>query len=317
MSASVSVFPPATSTCLQGIIPAYVYQQYSDDANVQAFNAAYNAYAQVYLNWFNTVDLPIYTGLSGSLLDWVANGVYGIYRPSLPYGTVLAVGPLGTWEPGTYLLATYTQTGQIQDFTTTDDIFKRIITWFFFKGDGQWFNMTWLKRRIMRFLVGVNGTSPNIDNTYPISIAFGVSNQIEIQITLTTSYPISLATAQVFQAAVASGAVSLPFQFEFAVSIVNELTNYGLFNAGGVLQVTITTGWPTVGTGAAGTVWDAGGAVYVIPGHTPSPTAPAVFYNLITSAQLLALGGGNLPLADPRNLNQLWNNAGMVCVSLG
>lgn len=311
------VFPPGAPTCLQGIIPAYVYQQYSDDANIQAFNSSYNAYAQVYLNWFNTIELPIYTGLSGSLLDWVANGVYGIYRPSLPYGIVQAVGPLATWEPGTYLLASYTTTGQVQDFTTTDDIFKRIITWYFFKGDGQNFSVTWLKRRIMRFLIGINGVAPNIDNTYPISVAFGVSNSVSIQITLTTDYPITLATAQVFQAAVASGAVSLPFQFTFSVSIVNQLSSTGLFDAGGILQVTDASGWPTVGTGAAGTVWDAGGAVYVIPGHTPDPTAPPVFYNQITAAQLLALGGGNLPATDPRNLLQLWNNTGIVCVSLG
>jgi uncharacterized protein YmfQ (DUF2313 family) len=96
-------------------------------------------------------------------------------------------------------------------------------------------------------------------------------------------------------------------------------TYTGLANIGGVLEVIDATGWPTSAAGlSTGAVWDAGGgAVYVIPGITPDPSAPPVFFGAITSAGLLAIGGGNLPITDPTNALQLWNNRGIVCVSLG
>lgn len=76
--------------------------------------------------------------------------------------------------------------------------------------------------------------------------------------------------------------------------------------------------YPVSDTGLmAGAVWDNGDFVSIVPGITPNPLAPAVFYGSITGAQLLALGGGNLPLSDPHVVNQLWNNGGFVCVSSG
>ena len=44
------------------------------------------------------------------------------------------------------------------DPAVTDDVFKRILTWHFYKGDGKNFSVRWLKRRIWRFLQGANGT---------------------------------------------------------------------------------------------------------------------------------------------------------------
>jgi hypothetical protein len=212
-------FPPIGPTSLVQILKAFVYQEYSDDENIQAFNSSFNGIAQDYLDWFNSVNLPIYTGLSGALLDWVAQGVYGISRPSLPFGQVVSVGPVNTWGPNQIALNTSVTTGTVQDFTTTDDIFQRIITWHFFKGDGQQFSIPWLKRRVMRFLIGTAGTAPNIDNTYPVSVAFSSGDAVTI--TVTTGGAVVLATAQIFQAAVASGAVAMPFQFSFTVTLAS------------------------------------------------------------------------------------------------
>ncbi len=218
---SGTTFPPSSATTLQNILPAYVYQQYSDDANIQAFNAAFNGLAQVYQNWFNTIGLPVYntTQIRGALLDWVAEGVYGLSRPSLPYGSLEGVGPLGTWEPGTWVLGTFKEVGAVNLFATSDDIFKRILTWYFYKGDGQQYSTTWLKRRIMRFLTGTRGQTPDISNTYPISLVYTGGGAAVITITY-DGVIITQAIANTFSAAVQSAAIPLPFQMLFTVSVV-------------------------------------------------------------------------------------------------
>lgn len=317
MSGSVS-FPPSAPTAPTSVIPAYPYEEYRDDDNVSSFFYAYNILAQQYLNWFNTVNLPVYTGLSGALLDWVAQGLYGIARPSLASGQIFGVGPLATWELANWVLASFTSTGSIQNPTVTDDIFKRIITWFFFKGDGQQFCTTWLKRRIMRFLTCANGTAPNIDNTYPVSVAFNGSGSITITITLTDADGIPLSIAQVFQTAVQIGVLSFPFQLSEVVVIVNAIGPNGLGDTGGILTVVDAAGWPLSPTGLPiGAVWDDGGAAAVVPGQTPDPFAQAQYFGLITSGALLVLGGGNLPLTNPHVVNQLWNDGGLIAISNG
>lgn len=88
----------------------------------------------------------------------------------------------------------------------------------------------------------------------------------------------------------------------------------------GVLQLTSagTIGYPTspVGLGA-GAVYNDNLSIGVAFGATPNPTAPMMFFGSVTAASLLATGGGNLPISDPGNILQLWNNGGLVCVSLG
>lgn len=314
--------PPVQGTT-QFIIPAYPYQQYEDDPNIDAFFAAYNIIAQSYLNWANKVQLGDYTGpfIVGPLLDWIAEGLYGIRRPALPYGVVQSIGPLNTWAPNTIALNTGITNGATSVFVTTDDVFKRIITWHFFKGDGQQFSIEWLKRRVMRFLIGVNGVSPNIDETYQISVTFGVDAQVTITITLIPTGLIALNITQIFQAAVASASVALPFQFVFNVVIVNDLGPTGLTDVAGVLHVTDITGWPTSSSGLlAGAVWangGTGGIVTIVPGVTPNPFAAPVFFGLVTAMQLQTLGGGDLPLVDPHVVGQIWNSSNVAMVSAG
>ena len=90
----------------------------------------------------------------------------------------------------------------------------------------------------------------------------------------------------------------------------------GLTNDGGFL-LTDDADYPV--TDAAlppGSVWNNGGVVTVVSGVTPNPSAPAVYFGLISSTDLLALGGGDLPLTSPADGSlQLWNNGGVVCVA--
>ena len=204
-------WPPSGPTSVQNVIPAYPYVQYQDDDEVTAFFEAYNIYAQAYVDWFNALNLPIYTQdpVSGLLLDWIAEGLYGIGRPGLPtstgepeQGPVNSL-PLNGYRPG--LPETYT--------ATSDDTFRRCITWLFYKGDGKTFNPRWLKRRINRFLTGFNGTDVPNDTTYNVSVA--PTGFKTWTITLPTS-----TESLLFAAAVAVGILELPFQITWTVTLV-------------------------------------------------------------------------------------------------
>ena len=178
-------FPPAGPTTLTAPIPSYLYDEYADDESLQAFVAAYNMLTQIYVTWFATVPIAVYTNpvISGAFLDWVAQGIYGFVRPILSSGKFTSKGPFNTYAFNTWPYNKIKLIGPKNVAATSDDVFRRCITWNFYKGDGNTFNIRWLKRRIQRFLNGVNGTAPNIDNTYAISISFGANNFVSIRIT--------------------------------------------------------------------------------------------------------------------------------------
>jgi len=149
------------------IIPSYLYQQYYDDQDLQAFVSAYNSLSQEYLNWMDTLNLPIYTTKTGASLYWIARGIYGITRPAL--ATPFQVSLLGVYDTVPYDTTAYSENitaFPISFYPVTDDYFKRIITWNFYKGDGFQYTTQWLKRRVFRFLFGLDGVSPFIDQTY-------------------------------------------------------------------------------------------------------------------------------------------------------
>lgn len=221
-------FPPSAPTSLQHLrtsssvgAGAYLYEQYSDDDNVRAFFEAYNIIAEEYVEWFATVALPYWPGLSDGLLDWVANGLYGIYRPTLTFGTTSfyeSYGqlPFGNLIPG-YGGAGYGQIVDVQQSSSvpvTDDLFQRIMTWHLYRGDGWQFSTNWLKRRVHRFLNGPNGTIPAVqDNTHDVSVtASGVNYTITLQ---------SSAVAGLFALCVSNGVLALPFQYNFTVVQTN------------------------------------------------------------------------------------------------
>jgi len=209
------------SQTLQNVIPAYLYQEYNDDSDLQAFFDSANGLAQEYVDWFNTINLPVYTSptISGLLLDWVGEGLYGYPRPSLPGLAAVNIGPLNTYGPNfpvplsseSYTAATAT--------LATDDIYKRLLTWHFYKGDGHQFTIRWLKNRVMRFLTGVNGTAPPIDETYQIGVSFGSGNSVSMTCPL-------YSTAPALVAAIESGAAETPFQFSFTLTASGAVVPY-------------------------------------------------------------------------------------------
>lgn len=200
-------FPVNAPQGLTGPVKSYLYWQYQDDPACQAFVDAYNSLAGDMVAWFNYIQLPIYTGLSGALLDWVAGGLYGYTRPTLSQAQYRAIGAYGTYDYGRlgYGLQSITSTSQFEN--VNDDIFKRMITWHRYRGDGLQYSTPWLKRRVHRFLNGPNGVSPYIDNTYDVSVAY--SNR-----TVTITIP-NNATSQIFQYAMQNGVLAVPFGYTY------------------------------------------------------------------------------------------------------
>lgn len=206
-------FPPTSPTTQQTVIEAYPYAQYTDDDAVQAFFLAYNYLAQQWINDFNNLNLPLYCALSGSMLDWVAQGLYNLTRPILgtlrarpagegPYNTanynilpyaagILSGGPAPVYQP------------------VTDDEFQRIITWHTYKGDSYQYSTRWLKQRVHRFLNGAHGILTTNDNTYDVSITYNGTNA-------TIEVPAS-SIAETLSLAILDGVLALPFEYSYTV----------------------------------------------------------------------------------------------------
>lgn len=198
------------------VLPAYLYQQYTQDPysdDLQAFFTAYNTESQNRLNATNNLNLPIYTKQSAPLLDWTATSIYGQSRPTL--GSPTSFSPLNVYNTVPYNTTAYSQDTEkapANSYVVTDDIYQRILTWNFYKGDGFQFTTQWLKRRIKRFLLGTNGVDFPIDNTFLISVVYGANNVITITVP-------NYAITPVFESALQSGVLNVPFQFSFVVDI--------------------------------------------------------------------------------------------------
>jgi hypothetical protein len=180
-------FPPSGPTGMTKVIPSYLYQEYSDDDDLQAFVDGQNALQQNYVDTFNALNLPIYTNplIAGPMLDWVAEGVYGYKRPWVYAERGFTFGPLNTWGPNQLVpIDAMVKTQPRGVVIADDDFYKRCLTWHYMKGDGKYFNVRWLKRRIKRFLIGVNGSCPPVDITDDISITFGPKQSCTIRFPL-------------------------------------------------------------------------------------------------------------------------------------
>lgn len=242
---SGSPFPPPGQTSLTKSLPQYLYQQYNDDEDLLAFVDAFNSIVQEYMDFLSGVNLPVYTGLTGELLDLVMEGVYGIDRPVLPYGVGMSHGPLNTITLNSHVLNAYEIHGPAQYFLTTDDTYKRIGTWYKWIGDGKQFNIRWAKRRIKRFLTGTDGGPGDTSQTYDVGITFGVDGEININLqstrrfstfgsmmnvgvmngfqlneldTASLSVPVSQ-MIPIFKAAVEAGVLKFPFQLTPIVNV--------------------------------------------------------------------------------------------------
>lgn len=187
------------------IIRAYPYVQFSDDENICAWFDAFNTYAQQYLDWFNNTPLAIYTNdnIKGDLLDWVANGVYGVYRTPIAYGNYRSIGPLNTYTPNELPFNQGRELSHQTSFTMTDNIFKRVITWNFYKGDGLQMSIPWLKQRIARFC----------DTTRDqVSVTVLSGRLVVISVSGVTSEILSY-----LQSIIELGLVNLPFAYTYTV----------------------------------------------------------------------------------------------------
>jgi hypothetical protein len=211
-------FPPFGPTTLQGLIRSYLYKQYEDDDDLQSFVAAQNYLAQQWVNDFNNLSLPVWSALSGNLLDWIGWGLYGIQRPTLSYQKPAPSGAgSGPYNTMAYNTSVYAggrlhpaNTNPITYLPVNDDIYKRILTWHLYKGDGFQFSTPWLKRRAHRFMNGVNGYLPVEDNTYDVSVTTTDAASITIHVRQS-----DVGTA--FQYAMIDGILAVPFQFTVTV----------------------------------------------------------------------------------------------------
>jgi len=229
-------------------IPSCLYWEYNDDQDLQAFVDAYNAQTQAYIDWFNAINLPVYAGnaqVVGPLLDWVLTGIYGQPRPVLLGTRTTEAGPLNTYTPNSMVLNALRKIRPANILPTSDDVYKRIATWNLYRGDGPQVNIAWLKRRVVRFLIGVQGTAPNIDETSQVSVTFGAGRIIYInilpgigvlnggalfnvmgfnthafnEVDITTYSYMNVGLAYVLQQAINAGVVELPFQYTYIVGI--------------------------------------------------------------------------------------------------
>lgn len=162
---------------LEEIIKSYLYTQYNDDDDIQAFVSAYNAMAQNIYSWMVKANLPIFVGgyNAGDQLKWIARGIYGVKQPVLVSGKQTIYGPYNAMMFNQLPFNGRRVVDQSEQVVVSDDLFKRIMTWNFYKGDGYYFTIPWLKRRIVRFLTGVDGVDVVNDQRWSISVLFSDS----------------------------------------------------------------------------------------------------------------------------------------------
>lgn len=154
----IEKFPDQLSA-LEQVVQAYLYQQYADDEDLQAFFLSHNQTAQGYVDWFNRTPLGVYTSpyIYGPLLDWVGTGLYGIKRPVISMGPLRATGAYNTASYNTLAYAGRKKGTPADAQVADDDLYKRVLTWHLYLGDGRQMSLMWLKKRVARFLYGANG----------------------------------------------------------------------------------------------------------------------------------------------------------------
>ena len=159
---------------LEDIIKSYLYTQYNDDDDLQAFVTAYNEMAQQTYEWMRQANLPVFVGgyNAGDQLKWIARGIYGVKPPVLVSGKRSAYGPFNAMLFNQLPFNGRKVVNQSDQVVVSDDLFKRIMTWNFYKGDGFYFTIPWLKRRVMRFLTGIDGVDVVNDQRWSISVLF-------------------------------------------------------------------------------------------------------------------------------------------------
>jgi hypothetical protein len=230
------------TTPLAEVIQAYVYGEFADDPDIQAFFAAVNTEGQGYLNWFLQTPLSVYTlpAINGPLLDWIGQGIYGISRPVISSLISRSYGAYNTLPYNTRAYGTRREVNSGNAQEASDDIYKRTLTWYTYLGDGRQMSIMWLRRRVARFLFGANGSDIPVDYLSQVSISrnsAGFSGAVNTAPYNTQAYntrqtrktlaarSITIGVppspiAQTFQALLNEGYLALPFQVKFNVTFI-------------------------------------------------------------------------------------------------
>ncbi|QCE32955.1 hypothetical protein FAI41_04725 [Acetobacteraceae bacterium] len=193
------------------ILKAYVYQQYSDDSDIMALFESYNQIAQDYLKTFISHCPAIYIDdfWSAGELTYLAWFLWGQRRWYSDYASSIdlegAIDELAIDE----VAAGGSVPTPRQKLLINDDTFRRIMTWNLYRGDGPQFSIPWLKKRIKRWMIGVNGYAPLFGDANEVSVH--VSEKI-VNISVVTSDTTLLLS---LQAALYSGALNVPVGFTF------------------------------------------------------------------------------------------------------
>jgi hypothetical protein len=138
-------------------------------------------------------------------------GLYGIARPGLPANAGSPdVGPVNTFGANQIPINSYTEGASDTYISVNDDFFRRILTWDLYRGDGDFASTPYLKRRINRFLNGINGTDVSDNTTYEVSIVPTDVRKWTITVPSTTA-------GLIFKNAVDAGILALPFQAQWTV----------------------------------------------------------------------------------------------------
>lgn len=198
------------------IVPSYAYVQYRDDENIVAFFSAYNTLAQYYLDSMNALKLPYWPApyLAGDLLSFVVEGIYGQTRPERRFSSEKF--PDGAYNTTEYDTVAYNDQTDYEAGVSRyvpDEYWKRILTWDFYKADGQQFSIPWLKRRVARFLRGEAGRDPRIDETNDISVNV---NDGVFEISIPKVEP---GISVFLKEAIEQRMVRLPFMYIFNVTV--------------------------------------------------------------------------------------------------
>ncbi|CAI3954530.1 unnamed protein product [Commensalibacter communis] len=193
-------------------LQAYLYWQWEGDEYIKAFFDSYNKLANQQVDDFNSLNLPNYFTKTGLWLDYVAKNIYGMDRKQVLYANNLIRSGLNTVDPNDIDPNAAKVIKISKAHTMTDEEFKKIIQWNFYKADGFIFTIPYLKRRIIRFLnicpnneIDINDVSiTSKDRIFYIKVLNNLANSPFMQL---------------LQDAIINKLINLPFMYDLVLEI--------------------------------------------------------------------------------------------------
>lgn len=182
----------------------FAYDQWQGIPEVVAYFGATKHFTHEIIRELTEKSFSDYFKFKGDMLDYIALCIYGEMRPAyLNSGDYKAFGALNSLPLNQDPLNSTKVMWDTDGEAVTDEIFRRIITWNFYKGDGRMPSIPWIKRRCKRFLTGNWLDQGDLGN---ISLKFN-RNVITIK---STGFGI---WDKILGDAIESGVLKLPFGF--------------------------------------------------------------------------------------------------------